>query len=223
MPLAEPDDLERPPWRACAAPPSSSCLAAVVEQRQLDVVERRRPRQQVEALEDEADLACCGRAPVRPSTSCDTSLPSRMYVPLVGRSRQPTMCMKRRLAGARRTGDRDELARFDVERRHRAARGPRCRRRGRSCQIPNRYDSHGFTLTDAGRLEAASAAAAAVPASRAAAALRPASAGSVRRRLRQRVTSPPSAGSHWSRLRCRAAAHRSITSVYVPSEIPRRR
>ena len=66
--------------------------AAVVEQRQLDVVERGGARQQIEPLEHEPDLAVADTA----SSSFDsreTSLPSRMYWPLVGRSRQPRMCI----------------------------------------------------------------------------------------------------------------------------------
>ena len=51
--VAEPDALERGGGqRARVALPA----AAVVEQRQLDVLQRARARQQVEALEDEAEL-----------------------------------------------------------------------------------------------------------------------------------------------------------------------
>src|SRR5262249_34504385 len=90
--LAETDDLEdllRAPvtlGRLHAIP------ARVVEQRKLDVVERRGARQQVEALEHEADLlvADVGQFVL---DMRETSLPSRKYWPLVGRSRQPTMCM----------------------------------------------------------------------------------------------------------------------------------
>src|SRR5687767_11190977 len=56
-PLAEADDLEH--FLRAAVPFGRFHLVApaVIEQRQLDVVERRRARQEVEALEDEADLA----------------------------------------------------------------------------------------------------------------------------------------------------------------------
>jgi len=67
--------------------------AATVEQRQLDVVERRRARQQVEPLEDEPDLLVAHGASASFDMR-DTSWPSRKYCPEVGRSRQPTMCMK---------------------------------------------------------------------------------------------------------------------------------
>ena len=53
--LAEADRRRALPSRACAVP-TAFIFAAAVEQRQLDVVERGRSRQQVESLKDEADL-----------------------------------------------------------------------------------------------------------------------------------------------------------------------
>src|SRR5207249_3976457 len=59
---AEADALERVRSTAAALAPRYAAIA----ERQLDVLERREPRQQVEALEDEADLSSAQRRePVR--------------------------------------------------------------------------------------------------------------------------------------------------------------
>ena len=91
-----------------------SLLAAVVEQRQLDVLERRRARQQVEALEDEADLRVAEIA----SSSFDMPR-DVLAVEEVVPARRPIEAAEdvheRRLAGARRARHRHELAGLDVE------------------------------------------------------------------------------------------------------------
>ena len=66
---------------------------AAVEQRQLDVVERRGPRQQVEPLEHEPDLLVADAPPARPSTSATRPRRRGSTARTSARSRQPTMCM----------------------------------------------------------------------------------------------------------------------------------
>ena len=71
-PVAQADRVER---RGGPFAPLRWPTPAAVEQRQLDVLERRRARQQVEALEDEADLAVADVAPARVDRALDTSRP----------------------------------------------------------------------------------------------------------------------------------------------------
>ena len=89
--LAEADGLQRL-HRALVPLGGLHLAAAVVEQRQLDVVERRRAREQVEALEHEPDL------PVADHRELVLRHPRHVLavedvLPLVGRSRQPRMCI----------------------------------------------------------------------------------------------------------------------------------
>ena len=86
-----------------------------VEQRQLDVVERRRARQQVEALEHEPDLLI--------AHARQLVLRQLRHVPaveLIDAARRPVETAgdvhERRLAGSRRAGHGHELAGLDVER-----------------------------------------------------------------------------------------------------------
>ncbi len=101
---------------------------ARVEQRQLDVLERRGARQQVEALEHEADgLVADARQFVvrqrRDVAAVEQVTPG-------GRPIETAEDVhERRLAGARRSDDRDELAGGDVQRDAPAGRAPRGRRR----------------------------------------------------------------------------------------------
>src|SRR5437764_5646201 len=90
--------------------------AAVVEQRQFHVVERRRPRQEVESLEHEADLLVPDR--------CELVFRELRYVLAVKEvlSARRTIqaaddVHERRLTGAGRSRDADELAPINVERR----------------------------------------------------------------------------------------------------------
>ena len=87
---------------------------AVVEQRQFDVVERRGARQQVEALEDEPDLAVAHDRELVLRHARDV-----LAVEDVAAARRPIEAPEdvhqRRLAGSGRAGDRDELAGLDVE------------------------------------------------------------------------------------------------------------
>ena len=87
--------------------------ATVVEQRQLDVVERRGARQQVETLEDEADLA------VAHDRELIAGHPRDIFaVEDVTAARRAIETAEdvheRRLAGSRRARDRHELALLDV-------------------------------------------------------------------------------------------------------------
>ena len=114
--LAEADDLEH--FLRALVPLGGLHLvrAAVVEQRQLDVVERRRPRQQVEPLEDEADLLVADDRQLvlrHPGDvlAVEEVLPARRPI------QAPDDVHEGRLAGSRRARDADELAAVDVERR----------------------------------------------------------------------------------------------------------
>ena len=121
--LAEPDDLQDFLGPLVALGGLHLVLAAVVEQRQLDVVERRRPRQQVEALEDEADLAVAHDRELiaghpRDILAVEDVLAARRAI------KAAEDVHERRLAGAGRARDRHELALLDVhvgaaERAHR--------------------------------------------------------------------------------------------------------
>ena len=112
--LAEPDRVERR-QRALVPLGGLEAVLRAVEQRQLDVVERGRARQQVEALEHEADLlvAHARQLVLR-------RLGHVLAVEHVLTGRRPIEAAgdvhERRLAGAGRPGDGDELALLDVER-----------------------------------------------------------------------------------------------------------
>ena len=87
----------------------SAARDARVEQRQLDVLERGRARQQVEALEHEADLLVADMRQLRVSSAA-TSRPSSRYA--LGRLIEAAeQVHERRLARARRPDEHDELAR----------------------------------------------------------------------------------------------------------------
>ena len=85
-----PDRLQRRhgPLVARRCPPA----LAVVEQRQLDVLERRRPREQVEPLEHEPDLVVPHGGQLVPRQLGDVAAVEDV-LPRLGRSRQPRMCM----------------------------------------------------------------------------------------------------------------------------------
>jgi hypothetical protein len=111
--VAKPDDLQRihrAPMTLCSLHPG----AAVVEQRQLHVIERGRAREQVEALKDESDFLVAHRGKLvlgHPGHvfAVQEILSARRAI------KAPEDVHQRGLAGARRTSHRDELARFDVE------------------------------------------------------------------------------------------------------------
>jgi hypothetical protein len=86
-PIGQSDVGER---RHGAALPLAAGQLVPVEQGKLDVLERRRPRQQVEALEDEPELLVPD--PGEPvGFTLEISSPSSTYRPSVGRSMQPMM------------------------------------------------------------------------------------------------------------------------------------
>ena len=102
--------------RACSSRSFAECAVRRVDQRQLDVLERRGARQQVERLEDEPDLAVAdlrarrrGRGPRRRRRRGSSG-------PTVGPVEAADDVHERALAGARRAHDGDELARRDRER-----------------------------------------------------------------------------------------------------------
>src|SRR5258705_2858394 len=111
-PVAEAYGLQRV---GRALPPLRSGHLARVEQRELDVLDRGRAREQVEPLEHEADLRV---AHVREVARRER----RHVVPVqeVASGGRPIEAAEqvheRRLAGARRAGERDELARRDIQR-----------------------------------------------------------------------------------------------------------
>ena len=98
-----------------------------VQQRQLDVLERAGARQQVEALEHEAERPVADVAPARRESSRETSWPSRRYSPDGRLVEAAEDVHQRRLARARRAHHRDELARRRSAASRRAARAPRRR------------------------------------------------------------------------------------------------
>ena len=112
-PIGQTDRLER---RERAAPSlGGRHLAGDVEQRQLDVLDRRRPRQQVEPLKHEADLAVADLREFVVVQPRDVAV----LEPVLARGRTIEAAEdvhERRLAGSRRSDDRHELSFFDVER-----------------------------------------------------------------------------------------------------------
>ena len=104
-------------------------LLAGDRERQHDVLLGRQHRQQVEELEDEADVACGAASSARCRSSVVISVPAIATVPDVGLSSPARMCISVDLPGARRAHDRGQLARARRRARRRAARRPRCRPR----------------------------------------------------------------------------------------------
>ena len=98
--------------------------------RQRDVLGRRQPRHQVEALEDEAD-ALAAHARLLGGRQRRDVAPFEQVGAGVGRVEQAEHVEQRRLARARRPHHRDVLAGVDRAGRCRPARAPRCRRDGR--------------------------------------------------------------------------------------------
>src|SRR6266849_5046095 len=64
-----------------------------VQHRELCILQRRRPGQQIETLEDKSNLLVSNQGQGLLSCS-ETSIPSRRYRPELGRSRHPSMFMK---------------------------------------------------------------------------------------------------------------------------------
>ena len=64
-----------------------------IQQRQLDIFERARARQQIEALEHEADLRVPHPRQLGACRARDTTLPFRKYLPAARAMRQPSRCM----------------------------------------------------------------------------------------------------------------------------------
>ena len=87
--VGEPDRVERLGRQL----PALLRLDSRVEERQLDVRLRGRAGNEVEGLEDEADLAAADLATARPRRAFARRSPSRKYWPRVGTSRQPMMCI----------------------------------------------------------------------------------------------------------------------------------
>ena len=86
-----------------------------VEQRQFDVVERRRARQQIESLKHEADLPVAHLGQLVPAELGDVAPVEKILA--AGRVVEAAEDVhQRRFAGPRWPGRRDELARLDVER-----------------------------------------------------------------------------------------------------------
>ena len=113
LPARQAHDGEAPPRLLLALP--RRVTAVRVDQRQLDVLERRRAREQVEGLEDEADLPV---ADLRPLVAVE--LRDVHAVEKVAARGRPVEAAddvhERALAGARRAHDGHELARRDRER-----------------------------------------------------------------------------------------------------------
>ena len=110
-PLAEPDALER---RDGALAGVLHRVAAPIEQRQLDVLHRRRARQEVEPLEHEAELRVAQVGELRLGHRLDGDaiehvVSARRHVEAA------EDVQHRRLAGARRAHDRHQLAGADRE------------------------------------------------------------------------------------------------------------
>ena len=96
------------------APPSLLAADARVDQRQFDVVERRRPREEVEGLKDESDLSIAD-----PRQLIVAQLAHELTAqPVLARGRRietTDHVHERRLTAPRRPHDRHELARADLE------------------------------------------------------------------------------------------------------------
>ena len=109
-PFGQADLLERGP----GGPVAFARSLAAIEQRQLDVLERTRPAEQVEALEDEPEVtasqqrAFVAREPLDVHAA-ELELPGRGHVEAAENVHH------RRLARSRRSHDCDEVSRGDVE------------------------------------------------------------------------------------------------------------
>ena len=102
-------------------------LHAAVGERQLDVLEHGEIADQVEALEDEPDLAVADARALRGGQLGDRPAVQQV-LPFGRRVEQAENRQQRRLAAARRPGDRDVLALADLEVDARRARASRLRR-----------------------------------------------------------------------------------------------
>ncbi len=89
-------------------------LHAAVGERQLDVLVHREVADQVEALEDEADLAIADAGPLGEVEVLDRVIVEHVGA-LAGRIEQPEDRQQRRLAAPRRAGDGNVLAAPDLE------------------------------------------------------------------------------------------------------------
>ena len=108
----------RPTWSSATERPLASlgrCDAAV-DQRQLDVAPRREVGEQVELLEHEADEAGCARRRAGPRRTTATSWPASRNDAGRRDVEAAEDVHQRRLARARRAGDRDELVLLDAQR-----------------------------------------------------------------------------------------------------------
>ena len=88
---------------------------AAVEQRQLDVLDRARARQQVEALEHEPDPVVADARELVLRTAARRPGRRGCTGPTVGRSRQPRMCMNVDLPEPDGPVTRQELAGLDID------------------------------------------------------------------------------------------------------------
>ena len=109
--LAEPDALEHLDREPLAAP---ELAAGRVEQRGHDVLERRAPGQQVELLEDEADVAAAPAVALAGAEPLERDLVEEQ--PAAGRGvEQPEQVEQRRLAAAGAADDAHVIADLDLE------------------------------------------------------------------------------------------------------------
>ena len=127
-----------PPSPARAARPLAPLAArhAGVDQRQLDVVQRVGAGQQVEGLEDEADLLVADAPPARWSSSSWTADAVEAVGARGRRVEAADQVHQRRLAAARRAHDRHVLAALDRRGRRRSGRAPSRRPCRRPCGCP---------------------------------------------------------------------------------------
>ena len=117
---------------------------AAIEQRQLDVLQRRGARQQVEALEHEAQVAAAQQRALVARQRLDTGAPRNRYSPGAGRVQAAQDVHRRGLARAAGPHDGDELPGADVQGRcpsapavrPRRCRTPWSRRAGRISGLP---------------------------------------------------------------------------------------
>jgi hypothetical protein len=112
--IGEADRFERGA-RAAAALPDRDAAPVGVDERQLDVLEGRGPRQQVESLEHEAHLLVADERQIvvgqlRHVAAAQHVRPGRRPIEAAEDVHE------RRFAGARRADDRHEFAALDVER-----------------------------------------------------------------------------------------------------------
>ena len=108
-PIAEPDGIERGD-----RPLASALAVAAVDERQLDVLDRVEPRQQIERLEDEADVLVADRRELVVRELPDVLAGEDVFA-AVGDVETAEDVHERRLARPRGAHDRHELALVDVE------------------------------------------------------------------------------------------------------------